>query len=160
MDEQISSQDLELKRKIEELEQKAEENLAGWKRSKADYLNLQKDIERNKQNWIDFASLDLIKDLLPFWISFSALVQSLPSNIDGAWMKGLKLQHKMFEDLLKKQGVSQIESVGLEFDPEWHEAVGREKAEGAQPNTVLREIAPGFKMNNKLIIPPKVIVAE
>lgn len=146
---------------FEVAKKEAEDNLAGWKRSKADYLNLQRDIEKNKQNWIDFAALGLVRDLLPVWISFSSLVANLPPETDPALAKGLVQELKMFVDFVKKHGVDKIECVGTPFDPEWHEAVGKEKAlPEVASGTITKEIAPGFKLNNKLLFPPKVIVAE
>lgn len=151
---------IELQTQLELAQKEAEENLAGWKRAKADYLNLQRDVERNKQNWIDFASLDVMKDLLPIRNSLDELVKNLPEDGDQAWIKGMKQFQKMMDDFFRSNGVEKIKSEGERFNPEWHEAIAKEKKEDVEPDTIIKEIAPGYKMNNKLIIAPKVIISE
>ena len=93
---------IRLQAELDEYAKAAESNLAGWKRCKADYLNLEKEIEKNKQNWVDFANLDLIKGLIPIWISFAGLRKNLPADAGADWVKGLIQMHKSFEDFLQK----------------------------------------------------------
>lgn len=147
-------------KEIEQLKKEVQDNLAGWKRAKADYINLQRETEKSRQDWINFASLEVIKDWLPLWESFNLLVKKLPRNLDQSWVNGVMQLHKMMNNFLDKNGVQRIKAEGEKFDPEWHEAVGREKIEGVAAGQIIKEIAPGYKMNNKLISPAKVIVGE
>lgn len=149
-----------LKQDLGKIRQEAENNLAGWKRAKADYINLQRENEKARQNWINFSSLAVIKDWLPLWENFDLLIKKLPDNLDQPWVTGLKQLHKMMTDFLKRNGVERIKVEGEKFDPEWHEAVGKEKIVDVPPGQIIKEITPGYKMNNKLIIIPKVIVGE
>ena len=73
---QNSTSDLQrLQEKVEELESKAQEYLNGWKRAKADYLNREREIEREKIDWVKFANLELILNLLPILDSFEASIK-------------------------------------------------------------------------------------
>ena len=150
----------DLKKELELTRQAAEANLAGWKRAKADYINLEREVDRNRSQWAQRAALDMVEDLLPLWVSFEKLVESLPSDLTDAWVTGVRAQYKLLVNFFSRQGVTKIETVGVNFDPQWHEAVGREKKEGVAPDVIIREVSPGFKMHDKLILPPKVILAE
>jgi len=62
---------------IQRLQEQAEEYLNGWKRAKADYLNREKEIEKEKVQWIKFANLELILNLLPILDSFEQSIKQL-----------------------------------------------------------------------------------
>ena len=59
-----------------------------------------------------------------------------------------------------KHGLSQIESLGKEFDPNFHEAVAQEYAEGTKPNEVVKEFQKGYSLNGRVIRASKVVVSS
>ena len=63
------------------------------------------------------------------------------------------------EDFLAVNGLEKIETIGQEFDHNLHEAVGKEKSD-QNKDTIIKEVGSGYKLNGKVIIPAKVIVAE
>jgi molecular chaperone GrpE len=76
------------------------------------------------------------------------------------WAEGISNIKKQFEDLFKSLGIEEIKAVGEKFNPEFHEAVSRQKKEGVEADIVLEEVSGGYLMNGKTIIPAKVIVSE
>ena len=151
----------EMQKKLKECQAKAEEYLNGWKRAKADYLNLKKEFEKERTELIKFANAALILDLLPIYSHLEKAFKQVPEEqIQSAWVKGLSHIKKEFEDFLKNLGLEKIKSEGEKFNPEFHEAV-EQSTEGQAPSgTIVKEVEPGFQMYGKVIKPAQVIVKK
>src|SRR3990167_2461153 len=114
-------------KELEELKTKCEEYLAGWKRSQADYQNLQKEYIGRMANLAEYASAEIIAKFMPVIDNFELALEHIPAEIiDSEWAKGLFQVQKERDDLLKTLDIERIESIGQEFDPHRHEAVGHE----------------------------------
>jgi molecular chaperone GrpE len=147
--------------KITELEKKLSEYLDGWKRAKADYLNLKRETDKKVQETIQFANAALIIELLPINDHFKLAIAHIPKEELGKeWIKGLFAINKELKDMLSRFGIEEIETVGKEFNPELHEAVTKEKAEGVKPHHIIKELQPGYKLFGKVLQHAKVSVAE
>lgn len=146
---------------VEKLKNLTDEYLNGWKRAKADYLNLKKDMEKQLSQSAQFAAAATILELLPIADHFKLAMDHIPQEEkQKEWVKGIVHINKEFYDMLKKFGIETIETVGKEFNPELHEAVSREKKEGVKPHTILKELTPGYKLFDKVLQHAKVHVAE
>ena len=76
-------------------------------------------------------------------------------------MDGVQIVHDELMKTLANYGVSRIDAeIGEEFDPNRHEAMMRQKAEGIESNHVAAQIQPGYILGNKTIRPAKVSIAE
>ena len=161
--------DEEIKKLQEEVElakQQAEEYLNGWKRTKADYLNREREIDKEKIEWIKFANLELILNFLPIMDSFDHSVKNLTDDLeDNEWANGVLKIKDQFESFLKAQGVEKIKTLGEKFDPMFHEAIAREEDLSRQSsesdggkNEIVEEIQSGYVMHGRVIRPAKVIV--
>ena len=135
---------------IEQLKKQADEYLAGWKRAKADLINLQKDVAKERSEWARFASARSLERLLPAIDALKAAAAHLP-ELDEVVRK--------FDGYLKAEGLTEIETEG-KFDPIRHEVVSKEKKESAQPDTVVTVVQKGYMLHDKVLRPAKVIVAE
>ena len=151
-------------KKIEEekenLKKQADEYLAGWQRAKADYLNLEKEVAREKEEWIKFANLEFVLNFLPILDSFDAAFKEFQGEKDEK-VQGFLNIRKQVEDFLQKIGLERIKTLGEKFNSTFHEAVKIEKNEKeGQKNekVIVEEIQAGYIMNNKVIRPAKVIV--
>lgn len=156
---------------LEEIKKQAEEYLNGWKRAKADLINFQKETEKQKADWIKFANSNLISALLPFCDNFEEALKYAPTKLDGAqgavksgavesdFLVGIKQIKKQFDDLLKDFSVERIEVMNEKFNPEFHECSSMEESE-EKSGIVIKEIQAGYKLNGKIIRPPKVVVAK
>ncbi len=155
----IKKRDDELKNKIDELEELTEKYLNGWKRARADYQNREKEIRKEKEKWMKFSNLQLIKELLYILDSFNHSLKQIPDDIkDNDWVKGMIQIHNQLVQFLKGQGVERIKTVGKNFDPNFHEAIEGDKNSQAQGSKIKKEVQAGYVMHGKVIRPAKVIL--
>ena len=145
-----------LKEQIAKLEKEKDEYLNGWKRAKADYINLQKDGMKRMEEIMKFGNAELIKELLLVLDSFSL---SLISTKDPELKKGIELIRSQLENILNKQGLQKIKALGEKFDPALHEAL-MQKDSDKESGTILEEMVSGWKLNDKVIRPAKVKIAK
>jgi molecular chaperone GrpE len=140
----------EQKETIEELKKLADDNLNGWKRAKADLVNLQNDTARERIEWARFASAGTLNRLLP---ALDTLYAALAHNPD------LSDTVKKFEEYLKGESVVEIDCMG-KYDPLVHEVIGMEKSDGAESGAIITVAQRGYKLHDKVLRPAKVFVAE
>lgn len=153
----------EINEKIAILEKRVEENLNGWKRAKADYLNLQKETEKRQQELIQFANAGLILQILPINDHFKLAFSHLPEIKDEEmkkWVEGIEHIKKQIQGVLSTYGIEEIKTVGEKFNPEFHEAVEKKKEQGKEKDVIIKEVKPGYLMHGKVLEAAKVVVAE
>jgi molecular chaperone GrpE len=164
-DEEIIQQN-DTEKQIAELRAQADEYLAGWQRAKADYINFKKETEGKQKMLFEFANAALLMEILPIYDNFKKALLAMNNeqftinNELKAWGEGIKQIKKQFEDLLKDYGIEAIKTVGEKFNPEFHEAISREKKEGVAADMIISEASAGYLMKGKVLVPAKVIVAE
>lgn len=142
------------------LKQQAEEYLQGWQRAKADYLNLKKQTEKERAEIVQFANAALILELLPIYDHFKRAVQHIPDDAKQQdWVKGILHIQTQFKTLFTALGLEEIQAEGAAFDPNLHEAVAKERRDGALANRVLEEVSTGFQYRGKVLVPAKVKVS-
>lgn len=149
-----------LQKKTNQFKKQAEEYLNGWKRAKADYINREREIEKEKSDWVKFANKDLILQLLPVLDSLDQSLDHIPHDRgESEWVKGVAQIKIQFEKFLQSQGVEKIKTVGEVFNPEYHEVVGKEEGEGEeQENVIVQVVQAGYSMQGKVLRPAKVII--
>jgi len=146
---------------IQKWQSRAEEYLEGWKRAKADYLNLKKETDKKLEESMQFANAALILQMLPINDHFKLAMEHIPDGEkEKDWVKGIIHIRKEFQDLLKQFGIEEIKTQGEVFNPELHEAVSKEKAEGVESGKIIKEAQPGYKLFNKVLQHARVVVAE
>lgn len=138
----------------------AETNLDGWKRAKADYANLQKEHASKWEEMMKYAHSGFVLELLPLVDYFKYGFTSVPENQKNSpWMQGIQHIYNQLLEILKRQGVEEVKSVGEKIDPNLHEAV--EEVESGEPQgTILEEVKSGFRLNGKVIQHAKVKVSK
>jgi len=143
---------------LEACKKQAEEYLNGWKRAKADYLNLKKENETASAELAQFVAGGMLMKFLPVYDGLKKACAM--ENSGDKWVEGILNIKKQFEEIFKKFGVEEIKTIGEKFNPEFHEAISRQKKDGVESDIILEEVSGGYKMNGKTIIPAKVIVSE
>ena len=148
---------------LEKLKKQAQEYLDGWKRAKADYLNLKKEMEAQNKEIKDWLSKILLLPLLSIADGFEKAFAEIPKNfINEPWVKGIEGMKKQMEDYLKAQKVEAILSKGEKFDPLRHEAVesidSDPLAPAGEPGLVAEELLKGYLINSEVLRPAKVKV--
>jgi molecular chaperone GrpE len=133
-----------------------EEYKAGWKRALADYENLKKQTQKEKEEFAKFANLNLILELIPVYNNFKLSFEHLPDEIkDNNWVKGVDHIEKQFMKVLEDNGLQQIiPQVNDEFNPQEMEAV----ESNGEKNKIDKVVAIGYKLKDKVVVPAKVIV--
>lgn len=130
-------------------------------RAQADYQNLQKEMERKRKEWVEFANLGLLTDLLPVIENFYQGLKYVPEEVKKEnWMIGFMQIQKQLEEFMVNASLKRMEPVGNEFNPDLHEAVGTRKEEGKDPNQVLEEVMGGYMLHGKVVQAAKVIISE
>lgn len=150
-----------------DLVQKAEEYLRGWRRAKADYENLKKEVDRERKEMGIFARAMAAMDFIPIYDNFKKaaahepmLSESEESKLFKQWMEGIQHIKSQFKDVLKQVGIEEIPTVGTPFDPRVHEAVEEREGVGVPTGQVIAELSGGYKMGDRVLQAAKVIIAK
>jgi len=130
-------------------------------RKQAEFENYKKRVDRERAEHAQFASAELMKELLNALDSFDLAVRNAESNTTaGAKMiEGFALIYKQFQDILGRFGLKPIEAKGQKFDPNKHQAVSTTATDEAEENTVVEELRKGYMLNGRLLRPAMVSVA-
>src|SRR3989344_1991753 len=132
---------------LEKCKKQSEEYLNGWKRAKADYLNLKKDMEQQGKEIKEWMSKMFILPLLEIMDNFDRA---------GTLDAGIESIKKQLEDYLKANGVEAMKVAGEKFDPLKHEAM--ESVDGDESGVVAEEKQKGYLMKDEVLRPAKVKV--
>ena len=126
-------------------------------RKQAEFDNFRKRVERDRSDFLQFAGMDLVRELLPVIDDFERALKV--QSTDQNYTRGIELIYQRLSDILKKMGVEPIEAAGRKFDPNLHEAVVRVPTEEVEDETVLEELQRGYNFKGKLLRPAMVKVA-
>ncbi|MBI2885503.1 MAG: nucleotide exchange factor GrpE [Candidatus Omnitrophica bacterium] len=131
-------------------------------RQLADLENTKKRFQREKDEFVRYASDTVVRQLLPIVDSLSqALVAVDKQSNPDAIIKGVHLIYRQLLGVLEKEGVKRIATVGERFDPSRHDAVGQVDATDKQADgTVAEEVQVGYTMHDKVLRPAMVRVAK
>ena len=121
-----------------------------WKRALADYENLEKRINAEKNDFVKFANASLLLKILP---ALDTLIIAQKHLGD----EGLGLGVRQLVEGLESEGLTKIETVDKEFDPNLMECLGVEQGE---ENKVMEELRTGYLLNDKLLRPAQVKVGK
>lgn len=129
-------------------------------RTAAEFDNYRKRMDRERRDLAEYAAADVIKDLLPILDNFERALQAPATPETDAVRRGIELIHKQMLDLLKKRGVTPIEALGADFDPNFHQAVIHEASDDHRENEVMQELQRGYLLGDRLLRPAMVKVAK
>jgi molecular chaperone GrpE len=151
----------DLKKRLEEKEKEARENLDRLLRTAADFENFKKRATREKEDWTKFANEDLIKSILPFIDNLERAVNHAEKVVDtGVLIEGIKLTLQQIHQTLNRFGLVPFDSVGKPFDPARHEAMLVVETDQHEPNQVVEEFQRGYLLNERLLRPATVSVSK
>jgi molecular chaperone GrpE len=129
----------------------------------AEMENYRKRMEREKENLLKYGNERVLSDLLGVIDNFERTIDMLKPDADPKVVNivtGLDMVKKQFLDTVTKHGLTPVDSIGKDFDPNFHEALAQEYEEGAKPNQVIKEFQKGYTLNGRLVRPSKVVVAS
>ena len=144
-----------LKVELEQARVEKQENLDGWQRAKADYVNLLKRIEEGAKASEQKGKMEAVETLLP---AFDALERA---KDHGEVPEGFLAIAKQLESAFAALGLEAVGKEGEPFDPALHEAFAQDVvAEEEKDNTVTAVLEKGWRVNGSVIRPAKVRVAQ
>jgi len=130
-----------------------------WLRKGAEFDNYRKRVERERREQADQAVVDLLQELLLVVDDFDRAL-TVGGDEGGAYRKGVELIHGKLHDLLRKQGVTAMDVLGADFDPNVHMAVMHEESPDHREGEVIGELRRGYLIGDKLLRPAMVKVAK
>ena len=132
-------------------------------RSKAEFINYRKRLEEEQSRLLKYCNEDLIKEVLPILDNFERAIKMDDTNLDdevSKFLSGFKMIYCNLVNILKNNGVIEIDGNNKPFDPTYHEAIMTEKRDGVQPGMVLEVLQKGYILKDKVIRPAMVKVSE
>ena len=134
-----------------------------WKdmyaRMLADFDNYRKRVSRDREELVKFAASDTVKDMLVTADNLS-LALSQAKDPDDPFVKGVQLAYESFLKALKDHGAESFESVGLELDPNRHEAIATLPSDDVEEGRISTEVKKGWMLNGRLLRAAQVVVSS
>lgn len=149
-DQESVDESAELNQQIEDLNNKL-------MRLQADFINYKNRVEREKKNIYSYALEDIFSQLLPVLDNFERALNSMEK--DNSYYEGVKMIYDQMLDVLKKNGLKEIDCLDKPFDPNFHHAVITEDSD-KEEGTILEVFQKGYMLNDKVIRPSMVKVAK
>lgn len=127
----------------------------------ADFDNYKKRVAREYEEMVRTANVRLLRSMLDVFDNFDrALAGGASEGSPDAYRKGMELIHSQFNDLLSREGVTAIESLGKPFDPNLHEAVMQMVSNQYDEGIICQEIQKGYLIDNRVVRHARVVVSS
>ncbi len=127
-------------------------------RLQAEFDNYRKRAAKENADFREYAVADAAKSLLPVIDNFSLALKNAGNAEE--FKRGIELIHKQLNDLLIKLNVQRVPAKGEPFDPRVHEAIEVVESNEVPDHHVLEELAPGYRIKERLLRPAMVRVAK
>ncbi len=130
-------------------------------RKQAESDNFRKRLLREKEDSIKYANSNLLMDLITIIDDFERAIKSTRESSDfNKFHSGIELIEKQFVSMLDRNwGLKRMVSVGEEFDPQLHEAIGMEESSDYDTQIVIEDYQSGYILQDRVLRPAKVKVA-
>jgi molecular chaperone GrpE len=126
-------------------------------RVRAEFENARRRAERERSDFLQFAAMELVRDLLPVLDDFERALKHETS--DPEYARGIELIYQRLSETLKKMGLERIETEGRRFDPNLHQAIDRVETVDAEDQSIVAEYQKGYLFKGRLLRPAMVRVA-
>lgn len=150
-----------LQKELSETQTKANEYLDGWQRSRAEFMNYKKRLEREQNETYQRAAGNIIKRYLDVLDDLDMALRNRPSQGDGpVWADGIELIYRKLLNILENEGVTRMKVEGEPFDPNYHEAISLEPSSTVPSGHVTEVLKQGYLMGDRVLRPALVRVAQ
>jgi len=151
----------DLKKKLKECQKEKEEYLAGWQRSRADFINYKKEESERFKKFFEMEKTEMILKILPILDNCQRAKKELSQIGEHSnYSEGLAQIERQFQDLLKEEGIEEIKAEGEKFDPNFHQAIEEIESKEKESGEILEVVQKGYKLKGKVIRPAKVRVSK
>ncbi len=154
---------LGLKKTIEKLENELKGTQEKFLRNNAELANFKRRKEEETAQYLKYANENLIMELLPIIDNFERAIKLDDNDLSdevSKFLSGFKMIFGNMNNILQKFEVTEIEAMGVEFDPNVHQAVLMESDKSKPAGVVLEVLQKGYKYKDKVIRPAMVKVNE
>jgi molecular chaperone GrpE len=138
---------------VSDVQRERDDYLDRWLRKTAEFDNYRRRVERERREQADQKVTDLLLELLPIVDDFDRALTMDAGEGGAAYRKGVELIHAKLNDLLRRHGVHPIESLGLDFDPNVHQAVIHESSPEHREGEVIGSWRVGYMIGDRLLRP-------
>jgi molecular chaperone GrpE len=146
---------------MEELQKQVDQYKDLLLRKAAEFDNYKRRVENETANILKYATESLVEDLLPVLDDFErSLKHRKESKESEALVKGIDLIYQKFVKILEGRGVKTFDTVGKEFNVEYHDALMQIPRTDVPHHTILEEAEKGYILNDKVIRHAKVVVSS
>ncbi|UCE59969.1 MAG: nucleotide exchange factor GrpE [Phycisphaerales bacterium] len=146
---------------LEELQAKVASLEDSLLRAKADYQNLQRRSTQERSEAVGFANAELMRSLVGVLDDFERSLEAAQDSDNlASVVDGVRLVYDNFLKALRLHGLESIQAAGEAFDPHIHEAMMQQPSDDHPSNTVLQEVAKGYRLRDRILRPAKVIVSK
>lgn len=150
----------EPKESAETWQKKAEDCLAGWQRTQADFDNYRKRIENSRHELAMLATADFALKITPVLDDFRRAFLAVPEDTrTSSWIVGMRQVEKRLRTILTEQGLTPIDETG-EFDPRLHEAIATTPDPKIPAGTIIDIVELGWRLGENTIKPARVRVSS
>lgn len=125
----------------------------------ADFQNFKRRTEKEKSDIYAYANEKIVGELLNVIDNFERALEHAPESDDG-FAEGMRMIFKQLQDVLEKSNVTEIKALGEDFDPNFHNAVMMEDSNEYESGKVTAVLQKGYLLNNKVVRPAMVKVAN
>jgi molecular chaperone GrpE len=149
----------ELQQEVQALKQERDGLYDRLLRKQAEFENYKKRVDREKAEYAQVASSDLMRELLNAVDSFELALRNAASEGNEEMLRGFELIYKQLQDTFARFGLKPIEAKGKRFDPNFHQAVSTQATNEVEENTIIDELRKGYLLHGRLLRPAMVNVA-
>jgi molecular chaperone GrpE len=128
-------------------------------RKQAEFENYRKRVERERADFVRHAGFEVVKEVLPVLDNLERALRAADSG-EAQLRAGVEIIHRQLQDILVRQGLIEIESLGKPFDPHLHQAVSHVETEEQPEDTVVEVFQKGYLFKDRLLRPAMVSVAR
>jgi molecular chaperone GrpE len=129
----------------------------------AEMENMKKRHERDMQSQLKYGNEKVLKGLLDVVDNLERTLMAIENDQDDKVKNifvGVDMVRKQFIDVLKNNGLEQVEAMGKIFDPNFHEAMAQQPAEGKENDEIIQVYQQGYILNGRLLRAAKVVIAK
>ncbi len=159
-DETVPSEE-QLALELADAQEKAQEYLDGWQRSRAEFANYKKRKEKEQADSYQYMKGEIIKQYLEITDDLERALNNRTEEINLAeWASGIELIYRKMLKIIESEGIAVMETEDGLFDPNLHEAISSEQSEQFESGEIIEVIKKGYMINERVLRPAQVRVAR
>lgn len=162
-DGKAESESERLARELEEARQLAADNYDKYLRIQAEIENYKKRVQKERMEEGRYAHLPVMRDLMGILDNLKRAMAHAHNDsgggVDGI-IAGVEMVAKQLDDIFERHGMKRIKSVGEQFDPNMHEAMGLVESDEVPENQVMEEFEAGYFLHDRVVKPAMVTVSK